>query len=169
MVVVRQECPDDLRAIRHVNEQAFGSPAEANLVDALRAHGKMLLSLVAVIDDLVVGHILFSPVTIESAAGTWPAVGLGPVAVLPARQRHGIGSLLVTTGLAECRQAGHAGVVVLGHPTYYPRFGFRPASWYGIDSDYAVPDDVFMALELQEGAFRGHAGRVKYQPEFSAV
>ena len=97
---------DDLTAIRHVHEQAFGRPAEANLVDALRAHGKILLSLVAVQDDRVVGHILFSPVTIESAEGAWPAVGLGPMAVLPALQRQGIGSLLVTTGLAECRQAG---------------------------------------------------------------
>lgn len=169
MAVIRQETPDDLAAIRQVNEQAFGRPAEANLVDALRAHGKMLLSLVAVKAERVVGHILFSPVTIESAEGTLPAVGLGPVAVLPALQRQGIGSLLVTTGLAACRQAGHAGVVVLGHPTYYPRFGFRPASRYGIDSDYAVPDDVFMALELHAGALEGRAGRVKYQPEFQAV
>src|SRR5688572_26858636 len=126
MVVVRQEEPDDRMAIRHIHEQAFGRPAEAYLVDALRARGQALLSLVAVQDDRVVGHILFSPVTIESADGAFPAVGLGPMAVLPALQCQGIGTLLVTMGLAECRAAGHVCVVVLGHQTYYPRFGFRP-------------------------------------------
>jgi putative acetyltransferase len=169
MVVVRQEKPDDLAAIRRIHEQAFGGPAEANLVDALRAHGQVLLSLVVEQDGQVVGHILFSPVSIESAAGTLPAVGLGPVAVLPALQRQGLGTLLITAGLDACRQAGHTGVVVLGHPTYYPRFGFRPASRYGIQSDYDVPDDVFMALELRPGALQGHAGRARYQPEFYAV
>jgi putative acetyltransferase len=169
MAVVRPETPNDLTAIRQVHAQAFGRPAEARLVDALRARGQVLLSLVAVHDDRVVGHILFSPVTIESAEAAFPAVGLGPVAVLPARQRQGIGSLLVATGLDECRRAGHTGVVVLGHPTYYPRFGFKPASRYGLQGDYAVPDDVFMAIELHPGALQGRAGHVKYQPEFQAV
>jgi putative acetyltransferase len=169
MVIVREERLEDIVAVRQVNEQAFGRAAEADLVDALRAHGKAVLSLVAVEADRVIGHVLFSPVTIESDEGAFPAVGLAPMAVLPERQRCGIGSLLVKRGLDECRQAGHECVVVLGHPEYYPRFGFAPASRYGIRSEYDVPDEVFMALELREGALRGRAGVAKYQPEFNEV
>jgi putative acetyltransferase len=169
MVIVRQEKPEDVAAVRHINEQAFGRAAEADLVGALRAHGKALLSLVAVEGDQVIGHILFSPVTIESDGKIFSALGLAPMAVLPEHQRRGIGSLLVKRGLDECRQVGHECVVVLGHPEYYPRFGFLPASQYGIRSEYDVPDDVFMALELREGALRGRAGVAKYQPEFNEV
>jgi putative acetyltransferase len=167
MVVIRQEKPEDIAAIRHVNEQAFGRPAEADLVDALRTRGKVTLSLVAVQDDRVVGHILFSPVMIESEGKVFAAVGLAPMAVLPELQRQGIGSLLVKRGLELCREAGHECVVVLGHPEYYPRFGFVPASKYGIKCEYDVPDAVFMAIELREGALQGRAGTAKYQPEFN--
>jgi putative acetyltransferase len=169
MVIVRPEQPADIPAIHRVNAQAFGRLAEALLVDALRAHGKALISLVAVKDAQVVGHILFSPVTIASATGPFPAVGLAPMAVVPALQRQGIGTLLVQRGLAACRRARYACAVVLGHAHYYPRFGFVPAQRYGIESEYAVPSDVFMALELQEGALQGHAGVARYAPEFQAV
>jgi putative acetyltransferase len=166
MAIVRREKPEDVAEIRRVNEQAFGQAAEADLVDALRAGGQATLSLVAVEDGRVVGHIFFSPVAIESAGKTFPALGLAPMAVLPEWQRRGIGSLLVETGLAECRKAGCECVVVLGHPEYYPRFGFRPASRYGIQSEYDVPDEVFMLIELRADALQGRAGLAKYQPEF---
>jgi len=169
MVIVREERPEDRAAVRRVNEQAFGRAAEADLVDALRAHGKAVFSLVAVEGDQVIGHILFSPATIESDGKIFPALGLAPMAVLPERQKCGIGSLLVKTSLDECRRAGHECVVVLGHPEYYPRFGFAPASQYGIRCEYDVPDEVFMALELREGALQGRAGTAKYQPEFNKV
>ena len=167
--IFRHEGLQDAAAIRTVNMEAFGRPQEADLVDALRSSGKMTLSLVAVAGERVVGHILFSPVTIESEGGVVPAVGLGPMAVLPDLQRHGIGSSLIERGLGACRAAGHERVVVLGHPEYYPRFGFVPASRFGVSSEYDVPDEVFMALELRPGAFEDRAGTARYAPEFGDV
>lgn len=169
MLIVRNEKPEDIAAIYEVNEKAFGQPAEAGLVDALRANGKVALSLVAVQDDKVVGHILFSPVTIESDKEIFAAVGLAPMAVLPEHQNQGIGSKLVRAALVECRKSSHEVVVVLGHPEFYPRFGFTPASRYGIKSEYDVRDEVFMIMELREGALLGRSGIVKYQSEFSGV
>jgi len=167
MITIRQEKPEDVAAIYTVNEQAFGQAAEAELVDKLRANGKVTLSLVAVQDGEIVGHILFSPMTIESGEQTFAAVGLGPMAVRPEFQKQGIGSQLIARGLEQCRAHGHACVIVLGHPEYYPRFGFVPASRYGIRCEYDVPDEVFMALELRDGALG--AGLAKYQPEFNEV
>jgi len=168
-LIIRPEKPGDTAEIRYLNEQAFGRPAEAQLVDTLRARGNIILSLVGVRNDHVVGHILFSPVTVETERGALPVAGLAPMAIMPTLQRQGIGSLLVTAGLDVCREAGLAGVVVLGHPDYYPRFGFVPASDYGIQSEYAVPEGVFMAIELRAGVLRGHAGLAKYAPEFQLV
>jgi putative acetyltransferase len=170
MMIVRQERPEDVAGIRHVNEQAFDGPAEADIVDLLRARGKVALSLVAAQDDRIVGHILFSPVMIESEGELCAsAVGLAPMAVLPELQKQGIGSRLVKHGLEQCRKAGYQCVVVLGHAEYYPRFGFLPASRYGLKCVYDVPDEVFMAIELREGALAGRAGIVKYQPELNEV
>jgi putative acetyltransferase len=162
LLIVRRERPEDIAAVRRVNECAFGRPNEANLVDTLHMGSKVILSLVAVEDGQIVGHILFSPVTIESGDRTFPAAGLGPMAVLPERQRCGIGSRLVKLGLEECRNAGYDCVVVLGHPEYYPRFGFVPASRYGIRSEYAVPDAAFMIFVFREEALRDRAGVAKY-------
>src|SRR5262245_38185079 len=138
MITIRKETPEDHAAVRVIVEQAFGQPDEANLVDRLRANGKAVVSLVAVTtgeDARTVGHILFSPVTIESAQGIVPAIGLAPVAVLPEFQNRGVGSELIRAGLDECRKAGYRRAIVLGHPEYYPRFGFAPASRYGIKSE----------------------------------
>lgn len=169
MVTIRLERPEDKSQVRHVNEQAFGRAAEANLVDALRSNGKITLSLVAEENSRIVGHIFFSPVTIVSGEKTFNVVGLAPMAVLPEFQRRGTGSLLVKNGLIECRKAGHDCIVVLGHPDYYPRFGFVPASKYGLKCEYDAPDEAFMAIELYEGALSGCAGTVRYQPEFNEV
>jgi putative acetyltransferase len=168
MTIVRAESPEDLKSVRRVNELAFGQPNEADLVDALRANLKVTeyVSLVAVLDDQVVGHIFFSPVTIESDSGVFTAIGLAPMAVLPEHQNSGIGSKLVRDGLKECRRLGQDIVVVLGHPNYYPRFDFIPAIQKGLRSEYDVPDDVFMVLEQSEDALAGRRGLVKYRPEF---
>ncbi len=168
-MIIRPEEPSDTAETRYLHEQAFGRPAEAELVDTLRARGRIILSLLAVREGHVVGHILFSPVTIETEREALTVAGLAPLAIVPTLQRQGIGSLLVNAGLDACRKAGLAGVVVLGHPDYYPRFGFVPASNYGIRSEYAVAEGVFMAIELRAGAFRGHAGLAKYAPEFQLV
>ena len=169
VAIVRRERPDDRVAIRAVNELAFGSPVEADLVDALRARGQATLSLVAVEAERVVGHVLFSPVTIQSGGERVAALGLGPMAVLPTHQRQGIGSLLVRTGLAACRDAGHGCVVVLGHPEYYPRFGFTPARRHGVAWEHPAPDEAFMLLELRDGALGGRGGIARYQPEFGGA
>lgn len=169
MVVIRPETAEDSRAVRLVNEQAFARPNEADLVAALRTNAAPIISLVAEGDGRVVGHIFFSPVQVEAADGVFEAMGLGPMAVLPTYQGQGIGSALVRAGLAACRDAGHEVVVVLGHPGFYPRFGFTPARPKGITSEYNVPDDVFMVAELRAGALAGRGGRVKYRPEFNSV
>ena len=169
MVAIVHERPEDANAIRFVLEEAFGQSNEADIVDALRHRGALTLSLVALREDEVVGHIAFSPVTIESAESSFDAIGLGPMAVLPPNQGKGIGSQLVRTGLELCRKAGHEIVVVLGHPDFYGRFGFVPTRHRGLHCEFDVPDDVFMVMELRQDALAGRGGLVKYQPEFKSV
>ncbi len=166
-MIIRREEPQDIAAIRIVNEQAFGGSVEANAIDALRDRGAATLSLVAVIDEQVVGHLFFSLVTIESPDRSWPGLGLAPLAVLPEYQRQGIGTALMNAGLEECRRLGHARVIVLGHPAYYPRFGFERASAYGVRFEYEAPDEACMILALQPGALDGVSGVAKYQPEWN--
>ncbi len=167
MVAIRPETPQDSAAIRNVNEEAFGSSVEADLVEKLRSRQAYTISLVATDGDNVIGHIIFSPVTIESGNTSFGALGLGPMAVLSSYQRKGVGSQLVREGLQECRRLGHEIVVVLGHSDYYPRFGFIPAKPRGIECEFEVPDEAWMILELHEGALSGRSGVVKYQPEFN--
>ena len=168
-MIVRPEKPEDIPAIRIVNERAFGRTAEADLVDALRRNGKAAISLVADDDGRVVGHIFFGAVTIQSRETELTGIGLAPLAVIPERQKQRIGSMLMGHGLRRCREEDHPFLVVLGHPNYYPRFGFVPASNFGIKSEYDVADEVFMVMELREGALTGCAGVAKYQPEFNEV
>ena len=166
MILIRTETFEDHGFVRRVNELAFGQPNEADLVDALRVNAHPCISLVGVVDEQVVGHIFFSPVSIETESGDFTAMGLAPMAVLPEHRNRGIGSQLVREGLKECRRLGENIVVVLGHPNYYPRFGFVPARSKGLRSEYDVPDEVFMVTELTEGALAGRRGLVKYHPEF---
>lgn len=163
---IRAERKDDLAAVRAVNLSAFETPSEADLVDILRKQEAPLVSLVAEENDTVVGHIMISPVSLTGHP-TLKIMGLAPMAVTPEHQRKGIGSALVRAGLEQCRCLGFVAVVVLGHPEYYPRFGFSPSSRFGIDSEYDVPEDVFMAVELEPRALNGKAGRVKYHAAFS--
>lgn len=164
-LTVRNERESDFTAVDEVNRRAFGSGTEAELVAALRTEPVPLISLVAEQAGRVVGHILFSPVTLARNPEL-KIMGLAPMAVHPDRQRQGVGIALVNSGLEACRQGGSDAVVVLGHPGYYPRFGFRPASAFGITSEYDVPDDVFMALELLPGAFSGAYGAIRYHEAF---
>jgi putative acetyltransferase len=167
MLIIRPETSKDMAAIRHVNEKAFGQKEEAEIVDKLRSRDVLTISLVAVQGNKIIGHIAFSPVKVESKHSSFDAIALAPMSVLPASQRQGIGSQLVRAGLEECRRLGCEVVVVLGHPEYYPRFGFVPAKPKGIDCQFEVPDEAWMILELKEGALAGRRGTVKFQPEFS--
>jgi putative acetyltransferase len=164
---VRPETEADYDAIRRVNVAAFGQEAEANLVDALRDGGFVRASLVAVRDRQIVGHILFSDLPIITSSGVVPALALAPMAVLPDLQRQGIGSALVRHGLDVCRESGHAIIIVLGHPAFYPRFGFDSKLTAALESPYSGGES-FMAIELKPGALDGVKGRVQYPPPFAS-
>ncbi len=167
MIVVREERPDDIAAIRKVNEEAFGQPAEADIVDKLRERCSDLLSLVAVQEGQVVGHILFSPARIEGEGKVVEGTGLAPMAVLPEFQRHGIGSRLVQEGINMQNARGSPFIIVLGHTEFYPRFGFERASAYRVRSQWnGVPDDAFMILVLNPAAMAGISGTARYRDEF---
>ncbi|MCM3874071.1 MAG: N-acetyltransferase [Pyrinomonadaceae bacterium] len=169
LITVRAENSHDIATVRRVNELAFGQPNEAALVDLLRKSADPYISLVATDGEQVVGHIFFSPVSIESEDAFPTAMGLAPMAVLPEQQNRGVGSLLVREGLKECQRIGCDLIVVLGHPQFYPRFGFVPAHQKGLRSEYPVPPEVFMVAELKSGTLTGKHGLVKYRPEFAQV
>lgn len=167
MIAIRREVPGDFPVVFEVVRRAFGQPDEAKLVEALRGPSDPQIPLVAVEGDRVVGHVFFSPVSIESPDAGWAAIGLAPLAVDPDYQNRGIGSALARAGLEACVELGEPIVFVLGHPQYYPRFGFRPARpdglYYADDPRF---DASFMVAELVPGALRGRSGRVRYRPEF---
>jgi putative acetyltransferase len=164
-IEIREERPDDVAAVRDLNRRAFGQDQESNIVDALRANGAALLSLVATVDDRVVGHIMYSPLSVGDINGA----ALGPMAVIPERQRQGIGSKLVEAGDRKLKDAGCPFIIVVGHADYYPRFGFTPASEHGIKCEWDVPNDVFMLLFLDEAKMQGVSGLARYRHEFSSV
>jgi putative acetyltransferase len=171
VIVIRPETAADCAAICDVNARAFGRDDEARLVDELRRSDAFIpeLSLVAVEDGVVCGHILFSRIRIRAGDTTVPALALAPMAVHPEAQRRGIGSQLVRRGLEECRRLRHGIVVVVGHAAYYPRFGFEPARARGLEAPFPVADPSFMVRELIPGALAGVRGTVEYPPAFDAV
>ncbi len=168
---IRPELPGDRQAVYRLNQLAFGHESEALLVDALRPSSAFIpeLSLVALDDSDVVGHILFTRITIQGRDQSNAALALAPMAVLPSFQRKGIGSALVRRGLEEARTLGHRLVIVVGHPDFYPRFGFVPAKPLGILAPFEAPSEAFLVLELQPRALLGIQGMVQYPPEFNEV
>lgn len=167
--LIREERAGDEAAVAAIVEQAFGRRLEAGLVAALRRDGAAALSLVAEQEGRVLGHILFSPVIIEGETEGFPAAALAPLAVLPAFQRLGIGSALVSAGLARCREIGFSRVLVLGDPAYYQRFGFTPAAGAGIRYPGALPPQAYMAIALETGALEGCGGTARYAPAFDEL
>jgi putative acetyltransferase len=164
---IRRERAGDAPLIRKVNLLAFGQPQEADLVDKLRENCANSLSLVALEDGRLVGHILFTPITIDGKEHEPAAMGLAPMAVLPDFQRRGIGSALLNEGMATLKKEGCPLVIVLGHPDYYPRFGFQPASLFGIKCQWEVPDEAFMVIFLQQDKGQELSGTAEYRLEFS--
>jgi putative acetyltransferase len=165
-IVIRAEEPADRDAVRLVEERAFGRPFEADAVDALREHRRVVLSLVGEVDSMVVGHVLFSYTTIETGGSRVVEASLGPIAVLPEHQNAGIGSALVREGLSRCRQLGFGAVFLLGNPAYYGRFGFRPAHARGIRYHQHLPyPDAFQFVELRDGVLAGVTGVAHEEPE----
>ncbi len=170
-VIIGQERREDITAISRLHRLAFRGEGEPALVDALRGSAAWVpeLSLVAMADDRIVGHILFSRIAIVSDADEVPALALAPMAVLPEYQGRGIGSALVRHGLSACSLLGHGIVLVLGHADYYPRFGFVPARPHGIVPPFTVGDPYFMVRELIPGALEGVSGRVRYSAPFAGL
>jgi putative acetyltransferase len=165
MIEIRKEEPQDRDAIRNLNIAAFENGPEAVLVDKLRASCKDYLAFVAIHDGAIVGHILFTPATIDGSSTA--GMGLAPMAVLPSHQRKGIGSQLVRYGLEYLRQYGCPFVIVLGHPEYYPRFGFEVASKYRLSCQWeGVPDEAFMVAVANDNALPTAGGIVRYRGEF---
>jgi putative acetyltransferase len=169
MPIIRPEQPQDREAIGDVHRDAFGRSEEADLVDALRGSPAFIpeLSLVAVAPDgRVVGHVLFTRIVVRDGPRAQPALALAPLAVLGSHQRRGVGAALTARGLERARELDHALVIVVGHPSYYPRFGFAAAGPHGIEAPFPVDDAAFMACELTPGALAGLRGMVEYPPQF---
>lgn len=158
-MIIRDVMPADINAIRAVETAAFGRPGEATLVDRLRIDGDTLVELVAIEGEAVIGHVLFSRLGIGLSQGA----ALAPMAVMPNRQRSGVGSALVRAGISRCREMHLPAVLVLGHAGYYPRFGFSDALASALDAPFAGPS--FMGLELVPGALAA-GGHVRYAPAF---
>ena len=166
---IRKEIDLDIEKIWQVNVEAFDTELEANLINAIRKSGIPYISLVAEEGDKIVGHILFTPVELSGNKSGLRLMGLAPMAVVSKLQKKGIGSQLIKVGLENCLTEGYDAVVVLGHPEYYSKFGFLPSIQYGIKSEYDVPDEVFMILELENGVLNKKQGTIKYHEAFGNV
>lgn len=160
--------PAEIAVIKDLLDQAFKQPDEGILVEKLFSSENFIpeLSLVTWDNNELIAYLLFTLLHIETAEGLKPTLALAPIAVTPKLQKQGIGEWLIREGLAKAKDLGHDSVIVLGHAEYYPKFGFQPASKWGIISPFPVPDEVFMALELQENALDGVSGKAIYAKEF---
>lgn len=168
MIQIRKETNEDFDSVYDLNLQAFNQIAEPELVDKLRLSDRFIpeLSLLALLDNKIVGHILFTRIFIQSEGVNKESLALAPMAVLPDLQKSGIGKQLIKSGLDKARSLGYESVIVLGHADYYPKFGFKPASAFGITAPWDVPDEVFMVLELKEKAISDVRGIVNYAQAF---
>ena len=171
---IRKEDPSDYNRVIRITEKAFetleiSNHNEGKLVEKLRKSSNFIdeLSLVAELNGQVVGHILFTPIVIDNGEQQFQSLVLAPVSVLPEFQKRGIGGQLIRAGHQKALELGFHSVILLGHPEYYPRFGYKPASTWGIKSPIQLPsDDVFMAVELTEDALANVCGTVVFPPEF---
>lgn len=169
-IKIRPETEQDYAAIRHVNELAFGRTAEADLVENLRQLPEFepLLSLVAETDGKILGHVMLFPIYIRGKDGEeYPCLSLGPIAVIPEFQKQGIGGILIQAGHRAALELDYNAVLLLGHPSYYPRFGYRLAKNWNITNPWQITGEPWMAIELIEGALNGKAGVAVYPEAFN--
>ena len=171
-IKIRKETQSDYTDVYNLNKVAFKQDAESKLIELLRKSSAFIpeLSIVAIIDNNIVGHILFTKIIIKAENGTeYNSLALAPMSVIPKYQAKGIGGQLIKHGLNTAKRLGFESVIVLGHKDYYPKFGFKAASQWNIKAPLDVPDNVFMAIELVENGLRGISGVVKYPKEFEEV
>ena len=167
MIIIREEMKEDYDAIQTVNDRAFGTPEEGRIINKLREVCVDTLSLVAVSNEKIVGHIFFSPVTIDNEDEQIIGMGLAPMAVLPEFQNQGIGSMLVIEGLRRIKETNCPFIIVIGHIHYYPRFGFERASKHKLKCQWdGIPDEAFMIMVLNKSALTGISGVARYRSEF---
>lgn len=167
---VRAETPDDFSAIDVVNLSAFEGEAEAQLVGELRKSPAFIpdLSLVAELNGRIVGHVVLSRVKLVSEQGESELLALGPMSVVPSQSHRGIGSELIEAAVARAKPLCYNAIVVAGPPDYYLRFGFKPASEWGLTCNLPIPDDALTAMELVDGTLSG-GGQVEYPDLFKAL
>lgn len=170
-MLIRPEQPQDIDAITEVNQLAFEREEEANLVIQLRDQATPYLSMVAQTDDhQIVGHIFYSPATIQTADGNVAGMGLAPMSVHPDHQQQGVGKQLLKHSLDQIAQMKAPYVIVLGHADYYPQFGFVPASLRNIHCQWmGIPDEVFMILILDPTIMQPVSGTAFYHPTFNKI
>ena len=170
-IIIRKETSDDSEAIKELNNQAFCQKQEGELIENLRKKSEFVteLSLVAIHENRIIGHILYFPITIKTEKKVHSTLSLEPMAVMPDYQKKGVGGALIKAGLEKAKELGFISVVVLGHPEYYPRFGFRKASKWKIKEPFGVPDEVMMAIELQEGSLDCGGGMIDFPKEYYAA
>lgn len=164
---IRAETPKDGTGVRAVNLAAFPDTAEADLVDDLRIQAQPIISWLAEVDNKVVGHIMFSPVSLSGRTDL-KLMGLAPLSVLPEYQSRGVGSALVNAGLKICKELGYGAVVVLGSPSYYQRFGFISAKTYQISCEFEVQEGAFRVCELQDAYLASKSGVIRYHAAFKS-
>jgi len=166
---IRAEKKTDINHIWQINAEAFETKEEADLVNTLRDSGVPSISLVYEQNNELLGHILFTKVELVGDTSGLKLAGLAPMAVSPKFQNSGIGSSLIKAGIQQCINDGYDAIIVLGHPDYYPKFGFVPSVKYGIKTEYDVPENVFMVLEIKENVLKGKQGTIKYHEAFGSV
>ena len=168
---VRGEKAADYATISEINRLAFGREEEANLVNAIRKTKsyEFGFSLVAVREDIILGHVMFSKGFITHRGRRFKCLILGPIAVHPEHQRKGIGKALVNEGLERAKEVGFGAVIVVGDPAYYSAFGFKPAGGMKLRTTLGVPDENFMAKEISRNSLRGIIGTVMFPREFLAL
>lgn len=170
-ITIRQESPQDYPQVTRVNDLAFGCTDEGILVETIRKNKEFIpeLSIVAEKEHEVIGHILFFPIEIGSKDKSFPSISLAPMSVIPKYQKQGIGGQLIKYGLEQCKKLGFRSVVVVGHPTYYPKFGFKRASAWNIFPPIDVPDEGCMAIELEKDALKNVSGVIQFPAEYEVA